>query len=229
MIFSLLFLFVDLPPVYQEFEEVQFFSELEENYDRFVGESLLGSIELTDYLFENNLPFRPEPIPLDFQLVLQKYAKPSSTIIDYGAGNGVRTLFLARLVGPDGHVLSFEKNRERFRSLFWNLRNKNLQFARIFCPQKGDFIDQYDVENVSLMILDAKGQELNILRGARETIHRWKPTLLLNLFDGVSLERGEHYLVKEFNRRRQELSKLGYTMERFQDNWYLAKYKREDE
>jgi Protein-L-isoaspartate(D-aspartate) O-methyltransferase (PCMT) len=38
----------------------------------------------------------------------RRYVKPGATVLDIGANIGVHTLQLARLVGPQGRVLSFE-------------------------------------------------------------------------------------------------------------------------
>jgi FkbM family methyltransferase len=40
--------------------------------------------------------------------VFRRYARPGDTVIDVGAHIGYFTLFLAELVGPQGHVYSFE-------------------------------------------------------------------------------------------------------------------------
>ncbi len=41
-------------------------------------------------------------------LFLKHYLRPGDNVIDAGANIGIYTLFLASIVGPDGHVLAFE-------------------------------------------------------------------------------------------------------------------------
>lgn len=47
--------------------------------------------------------------------------QPGQIVIDAGANIGVHTLFLARKVGPGGHVLAFEPQRLLFQTLCGNL------------------------------------------------------------------------------------------------------------
>jgi FkbM family methyltransferase len=51
----------------------------------------------------------------------RRYVKPGATVLDIGANIGAHTLQLARLVGPQGRVLSFEPTAFAFAKLRRNL------------------------------------------------------------------------------------------------------------
>jgi FkbM family methyltransferase len=51
----------------------------------------------------------------------RRYVKPGATVLDIGANIGAQTLQLARLVGPNGRVLSFEPTDFAFAKLRRNL------------------------------------------------------------------------------------------------------------
>jgi FkbM family methyltransferase len=52
----------------------------------------------------------------------RRYVKPGATVLDIGANIGAQTLQLARLVGPQGRVLSFEPTTFAFSKLSRNLQ-----------------------------------------------------------------------------------------------------------
>jgi FkbM family methyltransferase len=52
----------------------------------------------------------------------RRYVKPGATVLDIGANIGAQTLQLARLVGPQGRVLSFEPTAFAFAKLRRNLQ-----------------------------------------------------------------------------------------------------------
>lgn len=222
MICAVFFLLADLPPLEPDFKELEEFIVLEETYDQFVGEHLIGSKEWIPFVLNKNPRNKPERVEHDFQILFERYAKAGSTVLDYGAGCGGSTLLLSRFVGVDGKVLAFEPNQERFRALFWNLLNSNVQQANIFYPEKEKDLDDYEFENLSLIRIDAGGREDLILEGAEKTIRQYKPVLLLNILGGVSLERSDRFLKREFDRRMEMIRKLGYTSQRINDTWYLA-------
>jgi FkbM family methyltransferase len=58
----------------------------------------------------------------------RRYVKPGATVLDIGANIGAHTLQLARLVGPNGRVLSFEPTDFAFAKLRRNL-DRNPQIA----------------------------------------------------------------------------------------------------
>ncbi len=64
--------------------------------------------------------------------IVRKLVRPGNTFVDIGANIGWFTLLACSLVGPGGHVLSFEPAQAAFRSLKHNLSMNNFQQATVF-------------------------------------------------------------------------------------------------
>ncbi|NGX46948.1 MAG: hypothetical protein K1000chlam3_00315 [Chlamydiae bacterium] len=222
MIRTWLLLSALLPTLDSEFEEWEEFQTIEETYEEFIGESLIGSKEWAEYLQELDPHIDPEPIDPNWNILFERYIKKKSVVIDYGAKSGGQTLAFAHLVGGDGKVLAFEPKPELFRGLFWNLVRNNVQNARIVCPEAEEQIDLLELENVSLIRIDANGRENLILKGAEKTIQRCKPVLMLNMLGGIAIERSDRFIKQEMDRRVSEIRKMGYNLQRIGDSWYLG-------
>lgn len=222
MLGMLLFLSAQLPPIEEDFEEWKEFEVVEETYENFVGESLIGSKEWTEYLEEMDPHFDAESIDSDWHILYERYIKKGSVAIDFGAGCGGRVLAFAPLVGGDGAIVAFESEPKLFRGLFWNLIRGKIQNAKIYCCIEDDRIDLLELENVSLLRIDAQGKEDCILKGAAKTIRRCKPVLMINLLGGIVIERSDRFIKEEFDRRMGEIQKMGYKTQRIHDSWYLA-------
>ncbi len=61
------------------------------------------------------------------QKILQKFARPGSTVLDIGAHIGTHTMALAQAVGAEGKVIAFEPQPKIFRELFLNMNINNLK------------------------------------------------------------------------------------------------------
>ena len=150
-------------------------------------------------------PWEPEALEL-----FSKYAVPGSTALDIGAHIGSLTLPLARSVGPDGIVYAFEPQKKIYRELVKNLELNSvnnavpLRFAVgaqhlviEMTPTQGRdgtmqvgaggdkaemrSIDSFVFSNVSMMKIDVEGYELPVLKGARRTIRKWHPAILIEI------------------------------------------------
>ena len=75
---------------------------------------LSQAIDLTIFVLGS---FEPSTVA-----ALRRYVKPGATVLDIGANIGAHTLQLARLVGPQGRVLSFEPTGFAFAKLRRNLQ-----------------------------------------------------------------------------------------------------------
>jgi FkbM family methyltransferase len=75
---------------------------------------LSQAIDLTIFLLGR---FEPPTVS-----ALRRYVKPGATALDIGANIGAHTLQLARVVGPQGRVLSFEPTAFAFAKLRRNLQ-----------------------------------------------------------------------------------------------------------
>src|SRR6266699_2559349 len=64
---------------------------------------------------------------------LNRFLRPGDTFVDVGANIGLFTLIAARLVGPQGRVLSFEPTPETFARLTKNVQTNRLE--NVSCQQ----------------------------------------------------------------------------------------------
>jgi FkbM family methyltransferase len=87
---------------------------LEQRVPSRVKRALLRSAAIRTVLRQ----LRPEP-PYEPELrsALAALVRPGSLCVDVGAHHGLITVFLARLAGPNGHVVAFEAHPENARAL----------------------------------------------------------------------------------------------------------------
>jgi len=150
-------------------------------------------------------PWEPEA-----KAVMATHTVEGSTVLDIGAHIGSHAVTLAKLVGPHGAVYSFEPQVKIYRELVKNLELNGLEnviplrFAvgaengLVFMTPTGDFdgrmfvgeggdkvelrtIDSFGFKNVSLMKIDVEGFELEVLKGAEETIRTWHPAIIIEI------------------------------------------------
>jgi FkbM family methyltransferase len=161
----------------------------------------------------------------------ERHVVPGTTALDVGAHIGSLTLPLAQRVGLEGHVYAFEPQKKVFRELVYNVRLNELhnvtplRFALSAEPgiiemnptaekdgqtsigTGGDraearTLDSFGFFNVSLIKIDVEGHEAQVLRGARETISRCHPVILLEIWQPNRVK--VMLILKEF----------GYTVEK---------------
>jgi FkbM family methyltransferase len=145
--------------------------------------------------------------------LLAPYIKKGDTVIDCGAFCGDHTQYYIDRVGGEGSVYAFEPNLAAFNCLEFNmdkylnvhLFNKGLSDKphSISISQSDNVgashaIDGNDVECITLdslnleschfIKMDCEGMELKALLGAKETIKKFKPVMLLEINRGA-LER----------------------------------------
>lgn len=68
--------------------------------------------------------------------ILSRHVRPGMTVIDVGANYGLHSVYCAQLVGPRGHVYSFEPLRQSFHELVKNISVNNVE-ERITAVQMG--------------------------------------------------------------------------------------------
>jgi len=133
-------------------------------------------------------------------------------VLDLGAYVGDSAVSFSRLVGPTGHIYSFEALKSQFETLKQNLTkfkcdnvtpcfnaawNKSeelmMSSARgsscIGCgehPVQGirvdDFVRERSIEQVDFIKMDIEGAEPEALEGCSETIKKFKPKLALSAY-----------------------------------------------
>ncbi|MDN3505953.1 MAG: hypothetical protein P0S96_01840 [Simkaniaceae bacterium] len=207
-------------PELKEFEEYDEFPVFEENFESFLGESLIGSEEWKRYLTEEDPQVEAEPISKKGRDLFKLYARQGSVVIDFVTGYGGDALLFSRLVGPDGKVLALASDPDKLRALFWNLVRSHVQNTKVY--HTSERLDDLDLEDVSMLLVDAKGKEDIMLEGAKKTIQRCKPALLVHMLGGLSVENGDRYIKQEFEERFQQMRNWGYTTQHVEGAWYLA-------
>lgn len=144
----------------------------------------------------------------NFAPFVEPFVKPGDVVIDGGANIGVTVATFCRLVGSAGRVLAFEPNREAFACLEKNCPSadahmKGLSNDHGFAtfhrhPNAGASyldgsegvidlwpIDYLKLEKCALVKLDLEGWEVRALLGARETIKRCHPVLVIEVNSGA--------------------------------------------
>lgn len=139
--------------------------------------------------------------------------KLGGTFLDIGAFIGTHTVFFSKFCADK--VISFEAYKPSYDLLIKNLsQNKidscSMNFAvsdkagrcdvkvralnnlGMNCIQDGDTvevisIDNFKYKNVTLMKIDVEGNELNVLKGAIDTIRHCKPEIFIETSDNKVL------------------------------------------
>lgn len=181
-----------------------------------------------------------------------KHAKPGSTAIDAGAHIGTHSLTLSRAVGPEGRVYAFEPQKKIYRELTWNLklnRATNVVPLRFALGDKpgvvrmdkavsgnegathigagGDraelrTLDEFSFQNVSFIKIDVETYEGPVLDGARKTIARHRPAILIEIQGGENYETTSPAIRAKIDATRKKLTDMGYRLERLTPWDYLA-------
>ena len=117
-----------------------------------------------------------EPNPYVFE-ILKKHAemwsdkiKPFEIALSFQ--NGEVELFVYEKIGLGSTIL---QNREN-SSLKFNRYNESI---RVKTMTLDSFVKEYNVERVDFIKIDAEGSEREILKGAKETIKKFKPRMAI--------------------------------------------------
>ena len=161
--------------------------------------------------------------------LIEKHAKIASTVVDAGAYIGTHTLVMARSVGPEGHVYSFEPVASVADQIRRNVQLNGLtnvsvvgkalgnattagfmldpgrvqakactlddiENGKLGCNQENVArdapfemvrLDDFELQNVSLLKIDVEGHEMDVLKGGRQTIEREKPIIIIEVWEDV--------------------------------------------
>lgn len=138
------------------------------------------------------------------------HIKPGDYVVDVGCNIGLHSHWYAKSVGPSGAVFGFDPNPEviecarnncpegRFENVAIGAReghavlelNENVGASHIEKSEYGDVrITSLDVHyrepRLNLIKIDAEGFEIDVLFGARETIARHQPIMVIEVNDGA--------------------------------------------
>jgi FkbM family methyltransferase len=194
------------------------------------------------------LPWEPHVL-----VQFSKHVRRGSTALDVGAHIGSHTVPLAHLVGGKGMVYAFEPVKKVYRELVQNLElnkignAKALRYAigarneviemnpvavfdgRTSVGKGGDraelrTLDGFGFCNVSLIKIDVEGYEAEVLRGAEETIRRWRPAIILEILHANEYDQLPPAEKARVDETRQLLRRYGYRYQAILENMhdYLA-------
>ena len=144
------------------------------------------------------LQFRPDDDPVGKSLdwygeylqpqldLLGRIVRPGSTVLEVGAGIGVHAVFLARLLGPEGHLLVSEARSVPQRILGQNLPANGAGNVTLLRPMVGEQqgtadvaepVDGLQLERLDLLKVGEGIDGAAVLAGAREVLWRLRPLL----------------------------------------------------
>ncbi len=180
------------------------------------------------------------------------HVRPSSTVIDIGAHIGAHTLYMSRMAGPAGRVYAFEPQKKLYRELVHNMQLNGalnvvpLRYAigdtsgviEMNMPTEGNeggtsvgkggdqaelrTIDSFGFDNVSLIKIDVESMEDPVLRGARQTILRSRPVLLVEIQGGYIPESAPPEVRERIEATTTDIESMGYQLIRIGVYDYMA-------
>lgn len=180
-----------------------------------------------------------EPYIVD---LLKKYIKQGNRVIDVGAHIGTISLAMSNLAGNTGKVFAFEAELSTFRELYWNiysnmrtnivpylvwLGDKNEQRE---CPrgkytinwiQECRTLDSFELDNIALMKIDIESIEDEFLEGAKETIARSRPILIIEIRGGCGW-MPDPEMKKKIQHTIQTLENMNFAVSKILIDDYLA-------
>jgi FkbM family methyltransferase len=173
---------------------------------------------------------------------LKKYTKPGSVAVDIGGHMGTHTLNLSRFVGPHGTVHVFEPQMKMFSENVINMsvnNCKNIIFHRNAVGNDNKLIemnlsnpyneggtsigsggdkvqmvrlDDFRLNNVSIIKMDVEGFEIAVIQGAKQTILRNKPVMIIEIWTSTG---------NETKAKIATIEKLGYKSHHLGGDDYL--------
>jgi len=143
----------------------------------------------------------------DKQRLFAEHVKPGMVVYDIGANVGFYTLLASRLIGPTGHVYSFEPLPRNVGYLECHIALNGLGNVSVTSAAVSDYdgrarfkeshpamgglsedgelevvtvrLDSLDLRQPDVLKIDVEGAEAEVLRGALETLSRHRPTIFL--------------------------------------------------
>jgi FkbM family methyltransferase len=184
--------------------------------------------------------------------LLKKYVEPGSTALDIGAHIGTHTLRMAQAAGPNGRVYAFEPQKKIYRELYYNLKlnhffnaiplryavgNSNAIIEMGAAPEGNEgataigsggdkaelrTIDSFGFQGVSLIKIDVEGYEDPVIDGARETILKSHPVMIVEILNRTSNDASEEAAKLRIANTKKKIADLGYNIELSSNEDYLA-------
>lgn len=173
-----------------------------------------------------------------------KIIKSNDTIVEVGAYLGNHTIYFSKIIGCK-YIHSFEPTEESFKVLQKNIQLNNMANVSLYNypvaskiahmnvterdtnnPGANQYnfsdkgietvtIDSMNFENVNFIKIDAEGMEVDVLKGAIETIKKFKPIIMIEI--EKNNRKKLNSWIKENNYKRIYLDKFN------KDLWLLGK------
>lgn len=150
--------------------------------------------------------------------LLKEFIKNGDVVLDIGAFIGDHTIYYSKLVGDNGSVIAFEPNRDSFFCLEHNLKAyKNVELINSAIGKEYGFVrtvdvlgnigmnflipdnlggiviyslNQMEIDRIDFIKIDVEGFELDVLIGAKETINKFKPIMVIEINDATLSRQG---------------------------------------
>jgi hypothetical protein len=147
------------------------------------------------------------------QPVLESIAgltRAGETILEAGSGHGAHAIMLARVLGPDGHLLVYEDHPVTRRMLCHNLAANRIQNVTVMhrrlgrgapeppelrtdppkadaASQDTDSVDDLRLERLDWLKVNAGANARAVLAGANESLWRLRPCLLVSATEKAAM------------------------------------------
>jgi FkbM family methyltransferase len=157
-----------------------------------------------------------EPQPFIYSILTHNVANTNSDneiqtkLYNYGLSDRESTIYMKMpdyniIENPGGYGLDFNTKKDAEKT---EIQIKTL--------------DGFGFTNVGFMKIDVEGHENQVLKGAIETIRRWKPVMIIEILGGVALTKASDSQLKYINDTKDFIQSLNYSVELIASCDYLC-------